>query len=90
MAKPNIYYIYRMNTPEEIKKSIEHIVSQLERYGRAVVNDGKLTRILSRYLGETGLIYFPRDDTRRQSFVVLQPGFKLVRINSYKIRIQRD
>jgi len=91
MARNKSINIYRMKTDDDVKMAIRAIVEQLTTHGRAVTNNGKASRTLSRFLREPiqqNQIYFRKD------LIVIPPSFKLVwssdKKNKIKILVNKD
>jgi len=82
---------YRPKTNEEVKRSIDRIVSNLVQHGRVITRDGKAVRTFSRRMVEPirkEKITFGRNDKFSKSVIVVSPEFELVR-SKYKIKFKR-
>jgi hypothetical protein len=91
MAKNKTIQIYRSQTPDSIKTSIETIVNQLEKHGRALTIDGNASRVFSRFMADEvrrKSIYFAWCKASRESVIALRPGIRLYRTRSNKIRLE--
>ena len=89
------FLICKPKTDDDIKKSITRIIHQLEHGGRAVSNNGKASRVLSRFLREpvkNERIYFTWNQKHGKSIIVLPPNIRLipVRNNRIKLVLEKD
>ena len=84
------FIVYRRKTEEKVKKIIDNIIAQLERYGRATATDGSAVKTLSRFMEEPirrEYIYFNYNNMHKKSVIVLPPSIRLIRIPNNKIRL---
>jgi len=78
------------NLPDHVQKSLDSILHQLERYGRAFSTNGYAVRYLSyrfRKPRDDGLVYFSWNKRWRKSIIVLSPSISLVRISENKVKL---
>jgi len=83
----------RKPSSEDIDKSINRILNELEKYGVAISNNGEASRYLSRFLNmqkKEEMIYFSWNKRWKKSVIHLPPEVKLIRIGDRKFRIDLD
>ena len=78
------YLIYKKNG-HKYKNDIDKIMINLEKYGRAVYNNPKAARYLSRRLNsaKNDKIFFGNCKKIKTSLIVLKPGYEAKRKNKY-------
>lgn len=89
MAAKKSFVPYRKKTPDEVKRSIDRMVSHLVKHGRCITGDGPSVRYFSRYLVKPirkGQIYFSWNQQNKKSVIVVPPEFQLVR-EKHKIKL---
>lgn len=87
--------VYRMKTPEHVKKAIDMILHQLEDCGRAFTTNGAASRVLSRFVNDVNKpdqngkkkMYFVWDKDTSQSVITLSTSVKLVRTKDNRIKL---
>lgn len=82
---------YKNNTNNDIKVSIDRMLSHLAQHGRAITKDSKAVTTFSKRLREPiqkEKIIFSRNNKYRKSVIVIPPEFELVR-SKYKIKFKR-
>jgi len=81
----------KQNTaPAQVKKSLDLILRELEKYGRTITNNGKASRYLAyrmRYPKEDQKIFFTWSKKHHQSVIALNTETRLERISDNKIRL---
>ena len=87
-------FIKKSRVPLHVQKSIDQILHNLEKHGRASTTNGRASRYLSfRFNKQPKIedsIVFWWHKKYNKSFIQLSPTTKLVRINDNKVRIYRD
>ncbi|RLF62129.1 MAG: hypothetical protein DRN16_02385 [Thermoplasmata archaeon] len=78
------------NLPDHVQKSLDNILHQLERYGRAFSTNAYAVRYLSYCFQKPRndkLIHIGWDRRGRKSIIVLSPSVCLVRISENKVKL---
>jgi len=82
----------RMNTPEDIRSSMECILNQLERNKVAITHDFKTVKLFWRFIPD----YYKRDERiilarkcggETKNLIVIKPDYQLVRKDKYSFKI---
>jgi len=82
---------YKPKTNDEVKRSIDRIVSNLALHGKAITQDSKAVTTFSKRVREPiqmEKIVFGRNARYRKSVIVVSPDFELVR-SKYKIKFKK-
>ena len=77
----------------DIDRSINQILYDLSRYGRAISNNGVAARQMERSFREqkrNGDIYFSWNNYNRKSVIALAPDKRLILISEKKCRLEDD
>ena len=85
-----IIYLKRSKASDVVKKSLDQIIHDLERYGRCTTDNGRASRFLSYRFQEQRhksppQIYF-KWHKKAHSIITLSPTVKLERLTPNKIR----
>jgi len=91
MARNKSVHPYSLSTDEQIKQSIRAIIDQLANHGRAITDNKKASRVLSRSLDEPVRqqhIYFTWDRERKKILITLPPSITLKRCKGNKIKLE--
>ena len=91
MARTESIPVIRLSHPEDLQFSLNNIINQLEKYGRAITSDAKASRIFSNMVKpyrNDGLIYFGNNRAERKSIIALSPTAKLEKIGNGRIKFK--
>jgi len=89
MAKTDTVNVFRMSHPDDLRVSLDSIVDQLEKYGRAITSNGQASRVFSNLVRDfknDGLVYFGKHRSAKKSIIALKPGAELKKIGNGRIR----
>ena len=85
-----IIFLKSSKTPAHIKKSLDQILHNLERHGRAVTTNGSAARVLSQRFKipkNREDIYFAWNKQHQKSIITLSTGIKLIRLDDNKVKL---
>ena len=81
-----IIKVVSLGTSDDIRKSIKHIVDQLENHNYAISLDGKATRLFSKYIPR---VYKRNKIVRiKDNMVVIDPEYYIERKDEFKFKIR--
>jgi len=89
MAKKDTVNFLRMSHPYDLRVSLDSIVDQLEKYGRAITNNGQASRVFSnlvRTYKDDGIVYFGTHRASQKSIIALKPGAEIKKIGNGRIK----
>jgi len=90
MTKKVTIFLKKNNAPAQVRKALDHILYELEHYGRTITPNGKASRYLSfrmKYPKENQKIFFTWCKQHHQSIIALAPETKLERVSDNKVKL---
>ena len=90
MDKKIVISLKTTKAPEHIRRALDQILYELERYGRAITTNGSASRFLAyrcKRPKDKEHIYFGWNKQNQKSMIVLAKNVKLERINDNKVKI---
>ena len=92
MKKDTIDFI-RMSHPEDLRFSLDNIVNQLEKYGRAITPNGEAARVFAHLVKsykDDERIFFGNHRSSKKSIIALSTSTKIEKIGNGKLKFSLD
>jgi len=83
-------HLKRSSAPAQVRLALDHIIYELEHYGRTTTSNGKASRFLSyrmRYPKNDEKIFFTWSKQHHRSIITLDTETRLEQISPNKIRL---
>lgn len=93
MGKKDTIDFIRMSHPEDLRFSLDNIVKQLEKYGRAITPNGQAARVFAHLVKpykDEEMIFFGNHRSSKKSIIALSPSTKIEKIGNGKIKFKLD
>lgn len=87
-----IVKIITLNLDDDTKNDIKRVIDQLEKHNYALTTNGKIPRLLSKYIPpfykENDIVMFTRYRKHPKSIIIIDPKYNIERKTMYCFRIR--